>query len=125
MKDISQHTVATRRYFPKIGYRLGAMLALFLTLSIAACEKLAVEQELKVGRICTWDVPSGQRYAFQDVPPGIDTVAFKARMYAPSLPWAGFRPCTRNQSSSSRGMSCSLASISPASLGAKSVEDSL
>lgn len=84
MKDTSQRTATTQRYSPNIWHRLGALLALFLTLGMVSCEKLAVEQELKVGRICTWDVPPGQRYAFQDVPPGIDTVDFRARIYQAS-----------------------------------------
>jgi hypothetical protein len=35
----------------------------------------------KPGKVCTWDVPDGEKYGFQDAPGGLDSVDFIARAY--------------------------------------------
>jgi hypothetical protein len=56
---------------------MGALLLL------PSCHR-AVTETRTMGKICTWDVPAGEKYIFQDVPTGVDTVDFKARVYRAS-----------------------------------------
>jgi dienelactone hydrolase len=38
-------------------------------------------EPLQPGKICTWDIPKGEKYAFKDAPGGMDTVDLIGRVY--------------------------------------------
>lgn len=65
------------------GKRLAFWSGLALLFLISACKGPAPTPRAQ-GKICTWDVPPGETYRFEAVPPGITSVDFKARVYEAS-----------------------------------------
>jgi hypothetical protein len=82
--SMKQHFIAPSR---KEGHSIWIIAGLILTciLLSSGCggEDPAVTSQ--VGRICTWEVPEGLTYTFQDAPGGISPVSFKARVYHATL----------------------------------------
>lgn len=68
-----------RRY----GGALGA-LAFAISIFLLGCNGCNPKQSF-IGKVCTWDVPVGQTYAFVDAPGVLSPVSFKARVYHSTL----------------------------------------